>query len=684
MSKAELENIKKVIEIKDMDIKGYCDNLYKFCCRAFGTMAFKLTREALEDNTIKFGDKELQYAGIYFLVGNEDGVEKIYVGQGGNRDTGKGVLARVKNHVSKQAELEEYYFHTWTRAIILVPRENVWEPTDLNMLEHIMESKIPKENKLNSVTPYAGSSGFERFNEEVRQIEIYLAKTNVRTFQGRNEEEEAQLSLTYTSTIDKNTENINPLSDIPEITTPKITVEQMLDLLPDEVWDDQTKFLDPACKGGEFLRAIYDRLMSCGYMKNNYPDKTKRSEYILKNQIYGIALSKASRSLTIDLLSNNNVDISNNIITIDGYVSSLKYMTRFNKINPNECKENIKKLITGNRGYNKDMTFNVVIGNPPYQEYDGSGKNGASALYDTFIQVGSAVGDMTSMIVPMRWMVQYNSKGIDSDWVQSELHNNHYRDIRYTENGKDVFNGVEIKGGVMYFVRDNRYKGKCRIGLINDKSTSKRYLASKTSDLFVKDDLAESILEKIDEKKSEKEKSFDSIIEGTNTFGIESNGKTKGKGLNLYRTHGVVESCSREEIKKGKEYIDLYKVIVVRVFGTGKKGERIPTPKVIEPGDVCTGSMLVIGKSTDKNYCENVAKYMQTKFMSMLVGLRKSTQNATREAYKFVPLQDFTSNSNSGIDWSQPIKDIDQDLYKKYKLTPDEIQYIESTIKDLK
>ena len=292
------------------------------------------------------------------------------------------------------------------------------------------------------------------------------------------------------------------------------------------------------------------------------------------------------------------------------------------------------------------------------------------------MQVGSEVAGIISMIVPMRWMIQYRVKGINRDWVNRELHCNQYVHIKYDEESRNIFDGVNIRGGIMYFVKNRKYSGMCDVEELGSDEVHKRYLASEGIDIFVINDTEEHILEKVHSRHT-----FDSIVGSTNEFGLESNSITTGTELKLYRSFGTVDTCDIAEIPKGHEFVNMYKVIIGRTFGTGKKGERLPIPRIIGPKEVCTGSLLMIGKSVDRKICENVAKYMQTKFMALLVGMRKSTHHGTKEAYTFVPLQNFSSSSD--IDWSKSISDIDQQLYKKYNLTPDEIAYIEKTIKPM-
>ena len=655
-------NIKSV----SVQVSEYSEHTgaYKFSNDDWNTIAFSIPREDLsKDKKIKFADRELNYNGIYFLFGYEDGHEVVYVGQASKRANGKSALARLREHHDSTTEPNR---DKWSWAVAVTNEDDKWGSTELDALESYFINEIQGESNLNGREQNNAGADLSLYVDKVTQIKALITAIGFKIFDDIPEKESIQ--VTDNSPVE---DLHNGMARIPEIVTPDRVVKAMVDMLPAEVWDSNTKFLDPACKGGEYLREIYDRLMETESIIADYPDTITRSNHILKEQIYGIALSQVSLDRTTKRLFGED----RNLRIIPGYIEILK---RLSKIDEETQKKNhidiesiFKKVFGG------EMEFNVVIGNPPYQENDGSGLDGGSALYDKFMQIGDNVSDMVCMVVPMRWMTQYRVRGINSEWVKKELNCNKYTHLLYAEESMDIFKGVNIRGGIMYFIKDRYYSGKCKVGTIGSNVFSERYLASADDiDVFIINDIEEHILEKTHSKES-----FDSIVGSTNEFGLESNTVTVGTSLKLFKSFGEVDSCDLYELPKGHELVPMYKVIIGRTFGSGKKGERLPVPRILEPNEVCTGSLLMIGKSFNRIYCENVAKYMQTKFMALLVGMRKSTHNATREAYKFVPLQDFTSNSD--IDWSQSISDIDKQLYKKYNLSDEEIEYIEKTIKPM-
>lgn len=282
------------------------------------------------------------------------------------------------------------------------------------------------------------------------------------------------------------------------------------------------------------------------------------------------------------------------------------------------------------------------------------------------------------MVVPLRWMM-CGAQGVDKKWAYNEIHSRKYVCMTYFKNSKDVFIGVDIRGGVTYFLKDNLYNGKCTI-IQKDKeniiSESTRYIADDNIDNFIEDKIAIQIIDKCKCKNT-----FDSIVGAVHAYGIETNTITVGTGIKLYRNYGQIDECSLNEIPKKLNSIWAYKVIAVYAFGKGILGERVPVPKVIGPNEICTATYLIVGESNNKTFCDNIVKYMQTKLFSLLVGLIKATQIAPRQVYRYVPMQDFTNQSD--IDWSKPISDIDQQLYKKYNLTQEEIDYTEKIIKPI-
>lgn len=633
--RAKVEKV-NTINIKSEPVQAHIGSL-KWTNDDWGTIAFLIDRRELQN---KFADKELRYNCLYFLIGYEGSTEMVYVGQAKKRNNGESVLARLREHATSNTES---YRDQWDWVIVVTNKDDSWGLDDLNALEHAFYAEIPAEQCLNGNNPNSGGADYNLYADKIMQIKSYVTSIGFNIFAETTDTDSIQVtSITNEYSVVEDLQN--GMARIPEIVTPDKVVKAMVDMLPVDVWNSHTVFLDPACKGGEYLREIYDRLMDCELLQSEFPNAIERSNHILKNQIYGIALSKVSLDRTAKKLLGED----RNLRIITNYISKLK---GFNLgVRPDGSQNSIGDIL--NKEFGKEMKFDVVIGNPPYQENTGGGTGigTGSALYDKFIQNAEKIAPLTCMIVPMRWMM-CGAQGVNKEWAYKEIHSKKYKELAYYKDSKEVFNGVDIRGGVVYFLKDNNYYGECHImqfskgQCISDKV---RVIADDNTDNFIEDDIAVSIVGKVKSRQT-----FDSIVGAVHAYGIETNTLTIGSGIKLYRNYGQIEECSIDEIPRQLDSIYTYKVIAVYAFGKGVLGERVPTPKVIGPMEICSATYLIVGPNKDKSVCDNIVKYMQTKLFSLLVGLIKATQIAPRQ------------------------------VYKKYNLTKEEIDYIEKTIKPM-
>lgn len=321
------------------------------------------------------------------------------------------------------------------------------------------------------------------------------------------------------------------------------------------------------------------------------------------------------------------------------------------------------------------MRFDVIIGNPPYQLSDGGNAASAKPLYHLFVEQAKKLNPRyITMIIPARWYS--GGKGLDN-FRDEMLHDDRIRVIHDFLDASECFPGVEIKGGVCYFLwnRDNR--GLCNFNTHkNNKiiSSVERPLLETGCETLIRYNNAISILKKV---QSFNEKTMDTQISSRKPFGFSTDFKDykKEKGLNTIKIYsrGEVGYIDKNLIPHNKELIDKYKVFVPAVFGNGSSGS---TPDRIKPiiskeESCCTETYLVAGAYDKEEQAINLAKYMKTDFVHFLVALKKNTQHATKVVYSFVPLQDFNE------EWT------DEKLYKKYGLTQDEIDFIESMIRPM-
>ena len=321
------------------------------------------------------------------------------------------------------------------------------------------------------------------------------------------------------------------------------------------------------------------------------------------------------------------------------------------------------------------MKFDAIVGNPPYQKMDGGAQSSATPLYHKFVDLAKKLNPQyISMIIPSRWFA--GGKGLD-EFRLDMLNDTRLKTLHDYIDATDCFPGVDIKGGVCYFLWDNTYNDICNIFTHEDSKTiseSKRYLLETHSDVFIRHNDAIPILKKV---LSNTDTSFSTIVSSRKPFGLgtsfldfkeKKNGEHSIKIFANKKTGYVDE----EQIPKNKNWINQWKVIIPKAVGSANMKSDWVNPILLEPGTVCTETYLVLGPFQSKIEAENVISYTQTKFFHFLLGLRKVTQDTTQKVYKFIPMQDFSES------WS------DEKLYKKYNLTDKEINFIESMVKPTK
>lgn len=344
---------------------------------------------------------------------------------------------------------------------------------------------------------------------------------------------------------------------------------------------------------------------------------------------------------------------------------------------------------------NEDMKFDAIVGNPPYQIMATGNANGSDPIYHLFIDAACKLGEKVSFIHPARFL--FNAGKTPKDWNEKMLNDEHYKVVQYWANSGDVFPTVDIKGGVAVTYWD---KNKCfeKIGTFvaydELRTILKKVLESnfKTfADLVYTRTLYRftDVLYKENpwaESRPSKGHLYDMSSNALDMFPELFFDEKPNDGKEYARIYGLAnKKRSYKWIKKSyvkiPDNFDFYKVLVPAANGSGAIGEVLSTPVIGQPVIGHTETFLSVGKFNTQEEAENCMKYIKTKFARAMLGTLKITQHNIQETWLNVPLQDFTTNSD--IDWSKSIPEIDKQLYKKYGLSAEEIAFIESKVREM-
>jgi len=476
-----------------------------------------------------------------------------------------------------------------------------------------------------------------------------------------------------------------------EVFTPPDIAKLMLDNLPKEIWEDENaKFLDPVSKTGVFLREITSRLIDG--LEKKIPNLEKRINHILRNQVYGLSITELTslisrRTLYCSKYANSEFSISK-FNDVEGNIKFINSKHKWNEKNVCEyCSVN-KELYDRNKKLENyaysfiheqnldnifDMKFDVIIGNPPYQMSDGGAVASAKPIYQKFVETAKKLNPRyLTMIIPSRWFS--GGKGLD-DFREEMLNDKRISKIFDFPNSSDCFPGVEIKGGVCYFLWDRDYSGECEITNIenNKRNTIKRPLLEKNLNFFIRYNQSISIVRKVLEFNENK---FNHLVSSRKCYGFPTNFRGKKKNeknkTKIYQNGGY-GYISEKDVEVGRKNIQKHKIFITKAYGAGESfpHQILNIPFYGEVNSVCTETYIEIGPFKSKQVCENVMSYIKTKFFRFMVLMIKNTQDATRGVYRLVPVQNFEKK----ID--------DKFLFKKYKLTENEIGFIDTMIKPM-
>lgn len=359
-----------------------------------------------------------------------------------------------------------------------------------------------------------------------------------------------------------------------------------------------------------------------------------------------------------------------------------------------EKPEKFKEKILKGRFWNKEnnqMKFDAVVGNPPYQE--GIENTSDSPVYHLFLETAFKISSIVSMITPARFL--FNAGKTPKSWNEKVLNDDHFKVVLYSPKSTDFFPNVDIKGGVAVTLRDSSQNfGKLGIFLqyqeLNTILTKVRNLneCSLSNQVYSPESYKFSDVLHKENPEIAKKLSKGHLYDITsNIFGkipeIFSNCPSNINNVGLYgrKNNERVVMWTKRQYLEPHDNLDHYKVFIPKSNGTGAIGEVLSTPIIGEPGIGHTQTFISIGKLDSIFEAKALLQYIKTKFLRCMLGVLKVTQDNKKAVWEYVPLQDFTENSD--IDWSKSVAEIDQQLYKKYNLSDEEITFIESMIKPM-
>ena len=541
----------------------------------------------------------------------------------------------------------------------------------------------------------------------------------------------------------RNPDVLNSIANLSsdEVFTPPAFANSMLDQIEvswaqanngELIWKNpDLKFLDPFTKSGVFLREIVKRL-NVG-LETQIPDTQERIDHILTRQIFGAATTTltallARRTVYCSKDATGKHSITSKFTKPDGNIwfesgihdwngGSIREITVDENGNEVEIFADARCKICGanrrdfdradglelhaysfihnsdihlwtQKAFGKDMQFDVIVGNPPYQLDDGGFGASAAPIYNKFVEQAKALNPrFLSLVIPARWYA--GGKGLD-EFRSNMLSDKRLRILVDYPDSSDVFPGVEIKGGVCYFLwnRDNEGPALVKTMLGNKISAEvERPLLEDGADVFIRYSEGVEIIRKVMSFENEKdvnkvslrlppEKAFYELVSRSKPYGLRTfyrGNPNPFAGSVLVHENGGKSFAKLQDVPKGHESVDTWKIFISKAYGAGNSFPHaiLGKPFLGKPGEICTETYLMIGPFLSKDQAENAMSYMRTKFFRFLVLMHKPSQDGTRSVYTFVPNQNFAESWN------------DEKLNKKYRLTKSEIDFVDSMIRPM-
>lgn len=539
-----------------------------------------------------------------------------------------------------------------------------------------------------------------------------------------------------------------------EVFTPPWLVDKQVSIVSDEIGDISfesfiaLRWLELACGEGQYIVTRYDSITGdiipvnnrVGFLDRKLQRIAEQSntenEFIKWSKIafessYGYELQGDSLLLarenlllsfceyydykfgklpTMKVIKQIATIISYNIFQMNGLTKQTPYsddskgniqLNLFDDVNNQEKKGDMftlvkdwkNKVLVSMDSISKGdemMKFDVVIGNPPYQEEAQGTSTKDMPIYHKFIDSAFEIGEKACLITPARFL--FNAGGTPKQWNREFLKNPHVKVPYYEQNSAKVFPNTSIKGGIAITIFDKQKDYGAietftsfeelnsimkKVNVVSERSLAEIVTnrgSYRYSDLIYKD--YPDAMKRV----SDRRLASNAFIKLQELFynDIPNDGNEYIKILGRFDNERLYKWFRRDYINSPIN-LDRYKIILPKANGSGAIGEVLSTPLIGEPLIGYTETFIAIGAFVTEFEAKACLKYIKGKFSRAMLGILKITQDNTKETWRKVPIQDFTLNSD--IDWSQSIENIDQQLYKKYNLSQDEIDFIESKVR---
>ena len=478
-----------------------------------------------------------------------------------------------------------------------------------------------------------------------------------------------------------------------EVFTPPQLASKILDLLPEAIWHDrQARFLDPFCKSGVFLREIAKRLMEG--LEKEIPDKQQRINHIFSNQIFGIAITELTallsrRSLYCSKSANGKYSVTE---IFEDPAGNILHENIDHTWNNNRCiycganrqeYERDKELEThayqfihtDNPEELFNMKFDVIVGNPPYQLNDGGHGRSASPIYHRFVHQAKKLNPRyLTMIMPARWFA--GGKGLD-EFRSEMLNDNRIRKIVDIENSSDVFPGVDIAGGICYFLWERDSRGPCEVINFHNGEQIVSVRQLNEFETFIRHSRAVPIIRKVLAIKENDDRRLSEVVSSRKPFGMPTNYTPKNKGVPCWFIQKIgLKYADESDVNDEKNLLNKWKLLIPPAPIAGQTDFSKPVgfyyesnTRIAKPGECCTESWLVACAFDTKSEVDSFKSYLLTKMVRFLLLQTVISQHVTKQNFSFIP--DLGKYSGEYTD---------ETLLKRWGISKEEWEFIDSKI----